>query len=408
MVLALMAVLAMATAAWMTRPLWRNNVDAGQRRRAANVAAYRQRLAELEADAAAGLVDAGTAAGLRAELDARLLYDAELAETAPRQTKPAWIMGGLLGLAIAALATLGYVRSGTWKMQQQIAAAPAEKSASPVAAQDSVENMMLGLQQRLREQPGDVNGWALLGRSMFSLERYQEAAEAFAKANALTGEQEPDLLVDEGEARGFQNRDLSGLPQQRFEAALKLEPQHAKGLWYAGMAAEQNGDPMSARAYWTELAKQDIPEALRAVLNERLGQAAPAAPAPVAAAEPTEPAVSTLALNLKVSLAPELVARLSPDASLFVFAKAAAGPPMPLAVYRGRAGELPLTVRLDDSMAMTPQLKLSQFDRWVVTARVSRAGQATAVSGDLQGSLTVAREGLGDAALELVLDQVVP
>ena len=81
---------------------------------------------------------------------------------------------------------------------------------------------------------------------------------------------------------------------------------------------------------------------------------------------------------------------------------------MPLAVYRGRASALPTEVRLDDSMAMTPAMKLSMFDRWTVTARVSRAGQAQAVSGDLQGSLTVGRADLGDSALALVLDQVVP
>lgn len=404
MVLALMVALVAATAAWMTRPLWRMTVDAGQRRRAANVAAYRQRLAELDADAAAGLVDADTAAGLRVELDARLLQDAEAAEATPLQSGRAWITVTVLSLAVATLAALGYVDSGSWKTQQQIAAAPAERGVAGGSAPDSVENMMLGLQKRLQEQPGDVNGWALLGRSMFSLERYQEASEAFAKANALTGEQEPDLLVDEGEARGFQTRDLSGLPQQRFEAALKLDPKHAKGLWYAGMAAEQNGDLSRARAYWTDLAKQDIPDSLRAVINERLGGSTSTAPPEVAA----EAAAPVFGLKVKLSVAAALASKIDPDATLFVFAKAAAGPPMPLAVYRGSARELPLTVSLDDSMAMMPELKLSQFDRWVVTARVSRAGQATAVSGDLQGSLTVARDSLGDAALELVLDQVVP
>lgn len=113
-------------------------------------------------------------------------------------------------------------------------------------------------------------------------------------------------------------------------------------------------------------------------------------------------------LKLAVSLAPELAERLDPQATLFVFARAAEGPPMPLAVYRGKAGELPLAVQLDDSMAMMPTAKLSQFERWIVTARVSRAGQVQALSGDLQGTLTVARDQLGDAAMALVINEVVP
>ncbi len=111
---------------------------------------------------------------------------------------------------------------------------------------------------------------------------------------------------------------------------------------------------------------------------------------------------------LSVNLDPNLKDLVPPDATLFVFAKAKSGPPMPLAVYRGKASELPREVRLDDSMAMSPAAKLSQFDEWTVTARVSRAGQPQAVSGDLQGSLTAARADLGKSALVLTIDQVVP
>jgi cytochrome c-type biogenesis protein CcmH len=59
-------------------------------------------------------------------------------------------------------------------------------------------------------------------------------------------------------------------------------------------------------------------------------------------------------------------------------------------------------------MAMSPAAKLSQFDRWTVTARVTRSGQPQAASGDLQGSLTVARGELGESALALVIGEVVP
>lgn len=404
MILALMLSLAGATALWMTRPLWRSTVEGGQRRRAANVAAYRQRLKELEADSAAGLVDPETLRGLRAELDARLLLDAGAGESSAPATRRSWLLSAVLGLVVLALALGGYVRDGSWKLQQQIAANPAGSPQPP----GSVEDMVAALAARLEKEPGDAQGWAMLGRSHFALERYVDAANAYAKANALTGGQEPLLLVNEGEALALaQNRDLAGKPQQLFEAALALDPQHAKALWYSGLAAEQAGDSALARSRWTELAKQELPDNVRALLDERLGPAPAAmAEAPATAAAPADSPGPVLRLAVKVS--PALAAKIAPDATLFVFAKAASGSPMPLAVYRGMASELPREVRLDDSMAMMPAMKLSSFEQWTVTARVSRAGQPQAVSGDVQGSLTVARKDLGEAALELVLDQVVP
>lgn len=399
----LMVLLGAVVSLWMTRPLWRYTVDAGQRRRAANVAAYRQRLGEIESDAAAGLVDAETLASLRAELDARLLLDAGAADAhaAAPYSKRRGMLSVVLGLLLLALAIGAYFDAGSWKLQQQIAANP--QGAQPPG---SVEEMVAKLAERLAQKPGDAQGWAMLGRSYFVLERYAESAEAYAKANALTDSEEPALLVNEGEALALaQDRALAGKPRALFEAALARDPQFTKALWYAGLAAEEAGDAVLARSRWVELSKQELPENVRAALKERLDATPAAAPevAQDSAATPPAPV-----LRLAVRLSSALAAQVPADATLFVFAKAASGPPMPLAVYRGKASELPREVRLDDSMAMMPTMKLSSFEQWIVTARVSRVGQPQAVSGDVQGSLAVARKDLGEAALELVLDQVVP
>lgn len=406
MVLAAMALLFAVATAWMTRPLWRGAVDLGQRRRAANVVAYRQRLAELEADAAAGLIDADTLASLRGELDARLVRDAGEADAQAVAPRRQVLLTLGLALVVAGVALLGYVQDGSWRAQQQIASAPKDAAAQ----QASIEQLISALAQRMQQNPDDAQGWALLGRSLLALQRYTDAATAFSKANALTGSQEPDLLTNEGEARALAaDRQLGGAPQALFEAALKLDPQHRKARWYAGLSAEQAGDLPAARRHWLALSQQELPEPLRAALDERL-QAHGIDTDTDTAVSATGPGAATSGpvLRLAVSLAPELAKQLPSDATLFVFAKAAEGPPMPLAVHRGPATTLPLEVRLDDSMAMMPTAKLSNFDRWVVTARLSRTGGAQAVSGDLQGSLTVARQDLGDAAMALVIDQVVP
>lgn len=405
MALASMLLLFVFAMAWMTRPLWRARVDAGQRRRAANVAAYHQRLGEIEADRGAGLLDEATAASLRAELDARLLADAEGVERTTAAPARSGLLGAFLVLVVAGVALFGYLRQDSWRLQTRIAAAPRGGAAEGPTSQARVEEMVGRLAQRLEQNPADVDGWALLARAYFAMERYADAAVAYGKANALTNGQEPDLLTGEGEALAMAgDRNLPGRPQRLFEQALALAPDHGKALWYAGLSAAQSGDAALARERWEKLSRQELPEAMRAVLDRQLAELGGAAPA----SEPAPAAAAGVALRVSVSLAPPLADRVTADATLFVFARAADGPPMPLAVHRGKAADLPQEVRLDDSMAMTPAARLSQFDRWVVTARLSRSGQAQAASGDLQGSLTVERGQLGDAALALVIDQVVP
>jgi cytochrome c-type biogenesis protein CcmH len=407
MALAAMLLLTVAASLWLTRPLWRRQVDPGQRRRAANVAAYRQRLAEIEADAQAGLLDPETAGSLRGELDARLLRDAE-GEESPTVAASRGLATPRLALSIgvvllvAAVAGAGYWTRGTWQLERQIAGGP---GAVPDGAQPSVDEMVARLARKLEENPGDPQGWALLGRSYFVMQRYAEAAQAYGRANALTEQSEPELLVGEGEALALaQDRDLRGKPRELFDAALAIAPDDGRALWYAGLAAAQAGERELARTHWQALSRQQLPPDLRTVLDERLGEVGgePAA-APAIASSSAGPV-----LKLAVSVTPSLREKVPADATLYVFAKAASGPPMPLAVYRGSAKELPREVLLDDSMAMSPAAKLSQFDRWTVTARVTRSGQPQAASGDLQGSLTVARGEVGTSALALVIGEVVP
>lgn len=407
MVLAAMVLLTVVASAWLTRPLWRRQVNAGQRRRAANVAAYRQRLAEIQADADAGLLDADTATSLRGELDARLLRDAQGDEAVAgaSASRRSVVLSGAVVLVVLAVAVGGYLEVGSWKVQQQIAAGPA--GGGEDGEQASVEEMVARLAQRLEQNPDDPRGWAMLGRSYFVLQRYAEASQAYGRANALTEQREPELLVGEGEALALANdRDLRGRPRELFDAALAIAPDDGKALWYAGLAAAQAGDRDVARTHWQALSRRELPPDLRAVLDERLrevGGEGATVPAPAVAAGGSAPV-----LRLAVSVSPALLKQVPSDATLYVFAKAAAGPPMPLAVYRGSARELPREVKLDDSMAMSPAAKLSQFDRWTVTARVTRSGQPQAASGDLQGSLTVARGELGTSALALVIGEVVP
>jgi cytochrome c-type biogenesis protein CcmH len=108
----------------------------------------------------------------------------------------------------------------------------------------------------------------------------------------------------------------------------------------------------------------------------------------------------------EIRLAPALKEKAAPDDTVFIFARAAQGPRMPLAVLRKQVRDLPATFQLDDSMAMNPALKLSSVAQVVVTARVSRSGGAMPQSGDLQGESPPVAPGA--KAVSITIDQVVP
>lgn len=249
----------------------------------------------------------------------------------------------------------------------------------------------------------------MLGRSYAVLERYDEAVKAYERANTLSEGRNADWLVGEGESLALaRDRDLLGRPQQLFSAALKLDGQHIGALWFAGLAAAQQEDFAGARQHWTALSKLELPQQLRALLDSRLAELAQlsggttTAPAP-----PTAESADVLALQVEVSLAPELQSALKPGQTLFVFAKAEQGPPMPLAVQKLTSFAFPLSVRLDDTMSMMPSLKLSQFERWTVIARITASGSVQAQSGDLEGSFVVARSDAGKPQ-KLVVNRTLP
>jgi cytochrome c-type biogenesis protein CcmH len=384
-----MAVVAVIALAWLTRPLWRSASTASFAHRQANATAYRLRLAELERDVAAGVVAPEAMPDLRQELDARLLDDAARPEPLAASASPP--SGGralLLVMVLAATAGLAYWQAGSWRLAEQIA----QKIDSDAPDTAQIEGMVQKLAERLRVQPDDPEGWAMLGRSNMVLQHYGDAAAAYAEANRRSPAPRADWLTDEGEALAVAaQRNLAGKPRQLFAAALALEPDYGKALWYAGLAAAQAGDAAEARQHWRALLAQDVPGEVREAVTQQLTQLPPdtagsagpdAAQAPVAVAAPVK-------LTVHVTLAPQLVAQMKSSQTLFVFAKAAAGPPMPLAVQRIPNPTLPLTLTLDDAQAMMPSMKLSSFKRWIVTARLSASGGAQPQAGDWQGSLTV-------------------
>ena len=399
-----MALLALFAILLLLRPwLLRGNTQQLERKQA-NLAAYRTRLAEIESDVASGLVGADSAEVLKQELAARLLSDVYETASMPQVVKRRPFLALALALILPIFAVVWYLVGDSWQTQHTLD----EVVAHPEQAQQlMVEAMVQRLEKRLKKTPEDAEGWAMLGRANFVTQRYTEASQAYGKANALNGSQNAEWLVGQGESLAMaHDRHVAGEPQKLFQQALALDPYQGKALWYAGLAAAQSGQYKEALGHWLKLRDQELPAELRVALDERLQELSKLGNLSIPARAVSK-VVNAVSLTINVSVSPSLAAKVPAGASLLVFAKAAGGPPMPLAVQKLDASKLPMTVTLDDSMAMMPTMKLSQFQRWVLTARISQSGGAQAQSGDLQGQLEL-DQSAASKPVALVVSEIVP
>jgi cytochrome c-type biogenesis protein CcmH len=390
-----------------------------------NLAVLRHHLGELQSELRAGSIDAGQFQIARAELERRVLDEAQ-APGAPSAGSRMVKTALAIGLGMPLFATLAYAALGNpAALSPEVASSRPVPEAQVTPAQ--IGEMVERLAQRLRNRPEDAEGWAMLARSYGALGRYEAASEAYARASALTPG-DAQLLADRADALAMaQGRSAAGEPWRLIQEALRIDPDNVKALALAGSAALERKEYGAAAGYWEKARALVPPESgiarfLEAGLKDARALAQAGTPGAVSAVKPAAtqgPAGSPAAMAAgqamaqgratlagRVLLGPGLAARVAPDDTVFVYARAADGPPMPLAVARYRAGDLPLRFRLDDSMAMAPQMILSGHPRVIVGARISRSGNAVARPGDLQGQLA---PGANDRdGLVLVIDQIVP
>ncbi len=267
------------------------------------------------------------------------------------------------------------------------------------AMPDSLEAGVQRLKLRLRDNPDDPEGWLLLGRSYQALGQADQAKTAYEQALRLLPEN-LDLKARYAEVLAqLQGGDLRGQPQQLLQEILKADPNHPYALWLSGLAALHQGERELARRHWQALLYQIPPDSSAASqLREMMAKAG-------LTSDDQLPAPAPVRVQVKVQLAPGLTSRAHPEDTVYIFARAARGPPMPLAIIRKQVKDLPLTVTLDDSMAMVPQMKLSNFERVVLGARVAKSGNAQGAPGDLEGwTNEISTE--QDKPQTIVIDQV--
>lgn len=249
-------------------------------RRKANIAVYRDQLAELEADLRNGIIGEEQYAQDRDEIERRLLDDTSGSKTeAKSKTVMANARGTVyaLGIGLPVAAVVFYLNVGNPKaITDAPAATPisgAMRSAPGERTQEQIDTNVAALAKRLQENPTDVQGWTMLARSYSSMERFSEAAGAYAKATELSP-QDADLWAEYAFVTAMAGgRSLEGRPAELIEKALQVNPENAKALQLAGSAAFQAREYKKAVGYWERVLKQvppnsEVADQITARINE--------------------------------------------------------------------------------------------------------------------------------------------
>ena len=379
----------------------------------ANLSVLRSQLTQFDADFAAGSINADQLALAKSEIERRALEEESAPETAvstvplAKSKRTAWALG--LSIPLLALGIYGFLGN-----LQALDPVNLQAKANTEPTPEQIEAMVNAFAARLEavpaNQPPDPKAWEMLARSYAAMQKFPEANKAYKRAVELNPGN-AQMLADHADvAAMLQGQSMLGEPTQLFKRALVLDPNNLKALALAGSAAFEKKDYANAVQFWSKAqglapAGSDFAKGLASSVEEaRVASGQAGTPQTVAKSAPT-PTV-TASIQGIVSLSPALKSKVVPDDTVFIFARAAQGPRMPLAILKRKAGELPITFTLDDSTAMADELKLSKFQLVVVGARVSRSGNALPQSGDLVGQSEPVRA--GGSKLTLTIDSVQP
>jgi cytochrome c-type biogenesis protein CcmH len=400
--------------------------------------ALKQQLAQIDALIKEGVLTGADAKAKRAALEAQVLQHVtsatSTAEVLPRPSRKLWT-GVWAFVLLAGLA--GYGWRGNWPGLQvgpgeNVASSEAGSStaANPaVPTEAQIEEMVQRLADRLKDKPDDPTGWSMLARAYTAQGKFDQALPAFKRVMELRPN-DAQAMADYADAMAvINNRSLDGEPEQLVAKAVQLDPANVKALSLAGTIAFNKAQYPQAVSFWERAVQAADPASgfatqLKGALDEarkRAGlpdapgataiAAAPAAataPAQAQAPAPAQPPAAAVGTTVsgRVSLDAALQGKAAPDDTVFIFARAASGPRMPLAIVRKKVSDLPFDFVLDDSTAMSPASKLSSAAQVVVGARISKSGNAMPQPGDLQGfSAAVAP---GAQKLNVEIKDVVP
>ncbi len=409
---ALLIVLALL---FVVLPLWRRSASSNTvLRNAANLEIFRDQIAEMDADLHNGLLTQELYDQGKRELQARLLEEVEDEVAATVSRNPLKVLAICLAIALPIASGLLY-----WKIGNPDSLSPQAAMATMSGNGNSgTPQSIAALEEKVKKNPNDGESLLLLARAYGEAERFADSANTYGKLTQSVTD-EAWIWADYADVLAMaQGQSLAGPPTKLIDKALALDPNYPKALALAGSAAMERGDYSSAIRHWEHLLK-GLPsgsEDAKMIENglqqahEFLAQSKGGKGVRMVQPEPVAEASQNVTqgkerISGTVSLSSALKDNANPNDTVFVLARAAQGPKMPLAILRKQVKDLPLQFSLDDSMAMAPQMKLSNFADVVVVARISKSGSAMPQSGDMEGFSTPIKPGSG--GLKISIDNMV-
>jgi cytochrome c-type biogenesis protein CcmH len=388
-----------AALAILARTLLREYARRADNNEQFNIDIAREHLAELVKQKDAGELSDEEFAQARKDLEIALAQDLE-GENGPRSTT-AGRSGGRWALLVSALliplvTVPVYLEIGSPQLIDPQAPGPATAGHGGDSELPPMSDLAAQLRERMEANPENAQGWFLLGRTYMRLQQYADAVYAFERVVDLLPNEAAGLLSLADAMSMRDGRQVGARAVELLERALSIEPDSVTALWLLGNAAMDRGDTATALGYWQRAYPLLTEEpAMQADLGQMITQAGGELPA------------TPSAIVVEVALAPALMEQVAATDTLFVLARAASGPPMPLAVARHQVAELPLRVTLTDAMAMMPAMKLSSFDQVRVTAKISKSGRAGAEPGDLTAPDVLVDSASPPESVRVLIDQVV-
>ena len=371
-------------------PLMRSHNRSVASRVEINKSIYQSKVEELDLDLENNLLDKEEYDHAVQDLQKTLLLDAEGQENKVVQTGSNLIIISAMAVILPLSIYFIYQEVSTKKSEEEIAALNSA-STQVKTMQDSI----VSLEKKLKENPENVDNWRMLGQSYFVVQQYDQSKKAYAKAADLLNQADPEVLVLLAEASAFSNDQLfADYEKSLLSKALSINPKHERGLWYAGYAAYTNNNFADAVVHWNDLLelvpadRPDVKESLVKFLNDARSQAG----MPALAENPKEGQTQSSAdrlIKVNVQLSEKVNELAESSDTLFVYARAVSGPKMPLSLARFNVSKLPVTVDLTKEMAMMPAMTIDSFEQVEVLARISKSGQAISQPGDLISSSVI-------------------
>lgn len=394
MTIAIIVVLAIAFALiWIfARFQGRNDLDRKQQ----NIDILRQEFVDLKAQLEAGELNQEQYQSAYDDLVVSLGDDLKQNEidSTPRYhfSQTATLL--VIFVALAILTPILYYHLGTPQALNPKAeqAMQAAQTARGVNNSPSIAAMVNRLQQKLQKNPNNPEGWAMLGRSYMVLNNYDMAVKALSNAYAQRSD-DPSILLMYADALSMQNGGkVSDKAFKLIKRVLAHDPNDPTAMWMAAMAYETHSDYKSALSYWQKLLPvvKDNPQDYKEVRMHLAHAESVVSGKPMQLPSPTvntqvASTNSGASVTAVIKLDAKYKAKVKPTETVFVYARAVDGPPQPLAAKKLQVKDLPAKVILNDSMAMSPMNKLSDYTQVYIGARVSQSGNVMPSRGDLQG-----------------------